>query len=192
MSILGVRLNQIGVPLAKLGPAIFLINHSSNLDTLAVIGCCPIGSTAIGKKEVIFIPFFGQAYFLSGHLRIDRSNRNATIKDLDRLTKFVIKHSLSIWIAPEGTRSTSGVLGPFKKGFVHLAIQTRLPVIPVILHGAFKRMPGKSLRLSPGEMYLETLKPIETSHWSATTVDDHVCDVRNRYLVALSGGPVVH
>ena len=159
-------------------PAIFVTNHSSALDVFICMGLCPYGGCGVGKKEVIKIPFFGQAYWLSGHLLIDRGNNTKAIASMTKLSNFVKNKNLSIWIWPEGTRSLDGKLIPFKKGFVHLALATGLPIVPVVLHGANKVWPAKTMQFYPGEVKVEVLDSIKTDNWTKETIDDHVEQVK--------------
>ena len=133
----------------------------------------------VGKKEILKIPFFGQAYWLAGHLLIDRSNNAKAIASMAKLSDFVKSKNLSIWIWPEGTRSMDGNLIPCKKAFVHLAFETGLPVVPVMLHGAHEVWPAKTMQFYPGNVEVEVLDPIETDKWSKDTVDDHVEHVKS-------------
>ncbi len=160
-------------------PAIFVTNHTSALDVFVGMALCPYGGCGIGKKEILKIPFFGQAYWLAGHLLIDRSNNAKAIASMAKLSDFVKSKNLSIWIWPEGTRSVDGKLIPFKKGFVHLALETGLPVVPVMLHGAHEVWPAKTMQFYPGNVEVEVLDPIETDKWSKDTVDNHVEHVKS-------------
>ncbi len=159
-------------------PAIFVTNHTSALDVFVGMALCPYGGCGVGKKEILKIPFFGQAYWLAGHLLIDRSNNAKAIASMAKLSDFVKSKNLSIWIWPEGTRSMDGKLIPFKKGFVHLALETGLPVVPVMLHGAHEVWPAKTMQFYPGNVEVEVLDPIETDKWSKDTVDDHIEHVK--------------
>ena len=160
-------------------PAIFVTNHTSALDVFIGMALCPYGGCGVGKKEILKIPFFGQAYWLAGHLLIDRSNNAKAIASMAKLSDFVKSKNLSIWIWPEGTRSMDGKLIPFKKGFVHLALETGLPVVPVMLHGAHEIWPAKTMQFYPGNVEVEVLDPIETDKWSKDTVDNHVEHVKS-------------
>ena len=160
-------------------PAIFVTNHTSALDVFIGMALCPYGGCGVGKKEILKIPFFGQAYWLAGHLLIDRSNNAKAIASMAKLSDFVKSKNLSIWIWPEGTRSMDGKLIPFKKGFVHLALETGLPVVPVMLHGAHEVWPAKTMQFYPGNVEVEVLDPIETDKWSKDTVDNHVEHVKS-------------
>ena len=166
-------------------PAIFVTNHSSSLDVFISMGLCPYGGCGVGKKEILKIPFFGQAYWLAGHLLIDRKNNTKAIASMKKMSDFVKTKDLSIWIWPEGTRSIDGQLITFKKGFVHLALATGLPIVPVVLHGAHKIWPAKTMQFYPGEVRVEVLDPIQTNSWSKETINEHVEEVKGLMAKAL-------
>ena len=167
-------------------PAIYIMNHSSALDIFVAMALCPFGGCGVGKKEIVKIPLFGQVYWLSGHLLIDRSNRKKAIDSMNKLSKQVIDYNLSIWIWPEGTRNKDGKLLPFKKGFAHLALATKLPVVPVILHDAHKRWPAKSMNFYPGECQVDILDPINTDSWKRDSIDEHIEYVRGIMTEAMA------
>ena len=184
--IVGTKLiNPDSQKLKNSGPAIYVTNHTSALDIFISMAICPYGGCGIGKKVVVRIPFFGWAYWLSGHLLIDRGNREKAVASMNKLSKFVNDKKLSIWIWPEGTRSMDGKLIPFKKGFVHLALATGLPIIPVIFHGAHKRWPAKTMQFYPGEVRVEVLNPIDTKDWNKDNIEAHVNQVKSIMSEAL-------
>ena len=167
-------------------PAIFVTNHASALDIFIGMALCPYGGCGVGKKEILRIPFFGLAYWLAGHLLIDRGNNAKAVASMKKLSDFVKAKGLSIWIWPEGTRSLDGKLIPFKKGFVHLALATGLPIVPVVVHGAHKVWPAKTMQFYPGEVKVEVLDPIDTKDWNRNSIDEHVEQVKSIMSEALS------
>jgi 1-acyl-sn-glycerol-3-phosphate acyltransferase len=162
-------------------PAIYVANHTSTLDAFLSIWLCPVGGCGVMKKEVTRIPFFGQLYLLSGHLRLDRANKGQAIAALDGIAKIQKKHKLSIWIMPEGTRSKDGRLRPFKLGFVHLAIATGLPVVPVVLHGVHKNWVKGTWFVQPTTVDIEVLEPIKTTNWRVETAREHAAEVLEKF-----------
>jgi len=166
-------------------PAVFVLNHTSSLDTFLSMAIWPPRGCSVGKREVLAIPVFGLAYVAVGMLLIDRKNSASAVSALQSLSEEVRRNRLSIWMAPEGTRSRDGQLAPFKKGFVHMAIATGLPVVPVVLHGAFERLPVDTWRLSPGHVDIELLEPIDPSGWSADEAGEHAEEVRSAFAIAL-------
>lgn len=158
-------------------PAIYISNHTSPVDIFLGIWLSPFGTCGVAKKEVVYYPFFGQLYLISGHLRIDRGNRDRAIDALRSTGELVRKHRLGIWIWPEGTRSKNGRLLPFKKGFAHMALATGLPVVPVIVTGAHRVWKKGSFLIEPGVVEVRVLPAIDTSAWTAETLDAHVAEV---------------
>lgn len=166
-------------------PAIYVANHTSTLDAFLGIWMCPYGGCGVLKKEVARIPFFGQLAVLSGHLLIDRFNKDKAVEALRDTAALVKQHRLGIWIMPEGTRSRDGRLLPFKKGFVHLALATGLPVVPVIVHGAHKNWEKGKYRLNPMQLEIEVLEPIDTSGWREETAGAHAEAVHEVFVQRL-------
>jgi 1-acyl-sn-glycerol-3-phosphate acyltransferase len=155
-------------------PAIFVSNHASTLDMFLGIWLCPWGACGVMKKEMAKVPFFGWLAVLSGHLLLDRGNHDKAIQTLSDAADFVRKNRLGVWILPEGTRSKDGRLQPFKKGFVHLAIQAQMKVVPVIIHGAHRNwQKGRLLDYTPMDLDIEVLEPIDTTTWKMETSAEH-------------------
>ena len=139
----------------------------------------------MAKKEIARIPGFGQAYWLSGHLLIDRGNRESAIARMAKTAEFVQENGLSLWMWPEGTRSPDGRLARFKKGFAHLAITTGLPIRPIVVHDAHKCWPARTMKLFPGPLRIEVLEDIATSGWTREGLDDHIEEVHRAFVAAL-------
>ncbi|MDH4311583.1 MAG: 1-acyl-sn-glycerol-3-phosphate acyltransferase, partial [Gammaproteobacteria bacterium] len=91
----------------------------------------------------------------------------------------------SVCIAPEGTRSLTAELGPFKKGAFHLAIQAGVPIVPVVIHNSADVQPRNEFAMRPATVRVEVLPPVDTSHWRAASIEAHVREVRNLFLRCL-------
>jgi len=170
-------------------PAIFISNHSSTLDMWVGMWVCPMGGCGLAKKEIRYVPGVGQLYLLSGHPMIDRSNRERAISTMADVARFIKQNGLSLWIWPEGTRSRDGRLQPFKKGFVHAALATGLPIVPIVVHNAAKIFPRGKLKFNPGPLDIEVLDSIPTDDWTLESIDDHVERVRDIVASTLEKGP---
>lgn len=167
-------------------PAIYVMNHASTLDAFSGIWMCPYGGCGVFKKEIVKVPFYGQLAWMSGHLLLDRANTGKAVETLKNMADFMRKHRLGIWIFPEGTRSRDGRLLPFKKGFVHMAVATGFPVVPVIVHGAHKNWEkGSLLDFRPMTMDVEVLPAIDTSGWKEETAVEHVQEVHAVFVKTL-------
>ena len=82
-------------------------------------------------------------------------------------------------IFPEGTRSRDGNIGSFKKGGFVLAVESGVQIIPLIIKGTYSVMPRSRLRIKPGKVTLEILKPVETSVYTKETKDELMEKIRN-------------
>lgn len=162
--------------------AIYVCNHASPIDIFLMMWLTPTGTVGIAKKEIIWYPLFGQLYVLANHLRIDRSNPYAAIQSMKEVAHAVVKNNLSLIIFPEGTRSKNGRLLPFKKGFVHLALQTRLPIVPMVFTGTHHAWRKGGLHVRPAPITVNYLRPIKTDDWTEDKVNDYVRLLHDIYV----------
>ncbi len=142
--------NPHNVIFTKNKPYIVMCNHSSLYDIpLAFVG---IGGSLrmLAKKELARIPVMGQAMKVSDFPFIDRHNREQAIKDLKVMQK-LMESGIIVWLAPEGTRSKDGKLGPFKKGGFITAIQAGATIVPIGIRGANEILPAKSFQFHLGQ-----------------------------------------
>lgn len=166
-------------------PAIYVANHASYLDIYLGVWAAPFGTLATAKKETVFVPFFGQLYAISGNVLINRGDRRDAASALRETIDLVQRHRTSVWVWPEGTRSADGRLLPFKRGFAHLALATRLPIVPVVITGTHRCWPKGKIVTHASEIGLRVLDPIPTTDWTPETIDRHVADVHARFVAAL-------
>jgi 1-acyl-sn-glycerol-3-phosphate acyltransferase len=113
---------------------VLMTNHQSLMDVPSVVKTFPGRLRMVGKRELGDLPVWGHAMKAAGVVFVDRGNRAQSIKALDR-AKAQLLEGTSIWIAPEGTRSKDGELGPLKKGGFHLAKQLGAPILPAWIKG---------------------------------------------------------
>ena len=182
----GIKLTHSGREhLSKDRPAIIVSNHTSIVDIFLAIWFSPFGTVGVAKKEVMYYPFFGQLYLMSGHLRIDRGNSAKAQASINRMGELVKKAKLSIFIWPEGTRSRNGRLLPFKKGLVHLAKQTGLPVVPMVVQGMHRCWEKSTMSIRGVPVHVDVLPPIDTSHWSPDNIEEALEEVHVQFRNAL-------
>ncbi len=158
-------------------PAIYISNHTSILDIFLGIWQAPAGTVGVAKKEVVYYPFFGQLYWLSGHLMLDRSNHHRAMEAMEDLHRIVSGYGLSIWMWPEGTRSRDGRLLPFRKGLWHLAVQTGLPIVPVVVAGAHEAWKKGSVKIHYADITVTALPAIDTSDWKDRGMEECIEEV---------------
>ena len=152
--LMGYRYQVIGKHLVKKSQAyIFVVNHSSYLDSLAVVRVIPQSFKPLGKVEMVKIPIFGLIYKKLVVL-IDRSSkesREKCVKDL----KAEIARGQSILIFPEGTMNKSHQpLGAFYDGAFRIAIETQTPILPLTIINTKELMPrSDATAIKPGLIY---------------------------------------
>ncbi len=141
--------NPHGVTIERGRPTILMSNHTSLYDIPLTFVAVPGTIRMLTKKELFRVPVWGRGLEAGEFISIDRRNREQALRDLDRARE-KMESGVTVWIAPEGTRSRSGVLGPFKKGGFMLALQTGATIIPVGIRGARDVLPARTLRFRLG------------------------------------------
>ena len=159
--LLGVDVHMRGLEhVAGGGSFVYAPNHQSHLDILSLLGYLPGRTRFAAKRELWRHPVVGGVLDTLGMVPIDRDHPEAAI---ERLKRAAAEHS-SLVIFPEGTRSRTGTLLPFKKGAFVLAIGAQLPVVPVICRGTRRLMPrGSRLAVVPGDVEIVLEAPIPTA-----------------------------
>ncbi|WDE04884.1 1-acylglycerol-3-phosphate O-acyltransferase [Thalassomonas viridans] len=143
----------------NMGPAVYIANHQNNYDLFTISGAVPENTVSVGKKSLKWIPFFGQMYWLTGNILIDRKNSSKAMNTIAQTAAKIREKELSVWLFPEGTRSKGRGLLPFKTGAFRTAVQADVPVVPVCvsnLHGVINLN-----RWDNGKMIIEFQEPIE-------------------------------
>jgi 1-acyl-sn-glycerol-3-phosphate acyltransferase len=158
-------------------PYIFMPNHMSNADIPVLLAHLKVQFRWLAKAELFRIPLFGFAMKRAGYISIDRSNRKSAFESLARAAQ-IIRDGRSVLIFPEGTRSRDQSIKAFKKGGFVLAIESGVPIVPVVIHGTWRIMSKNRLMIRPGNVTLEILEPIETEDYSMETKDDLLERVR--------------
>ena len=178
--ICGIKLDVEGREnLKKKFPAIFIGNHQSLLDVYIFPSLLPRKIFVIGKKELLKYPFLGWIFYLTGSIPVDRSNHIQAMKSMEKVHNKIQNQGYGVFFCPEGTRSFDGKLLAFKRGAFHLAIQTKLPLVPIIMFGADKFMRRGSIKINTGTLKVKVLPPIETSHWKQENLNQHIQEVWN-------------
>jgi 1-acyl-sn-glycerol-3-phosphate acyltransferase len=141
-------------------PVIFMSNHESNLDPPVLISAIPVPAVYISKKELKWVPLVGWAAGLGGTIFIDRGNRERAVNSIHQAAA-EIRGGKTVVIFPEGTRSRTGKLGPFKKGGFAMALDAGVPIVPLATVGGFQTLPPGSLHLRPGRYTILVGKPVD-------------------------------
>jgi 1-acyl-sn-glycerol-3-phosphate acyltransferase len=173
----GIRVDAVGLENVPRNTAcIFMANHVSNLDPPVFLPLIPGRTAVFIKRELVKIPFIGRAMLMGGFVPVDRSgSREAAIESIRQAAE-VLASGVHITSFPEGTRSRTGQLLPFKKGPFYLAQQTNAPVLPVSISGTEGMMRKGSVTITPATARVEFHPPIVASDYQ--TREDLMAAVR--------------
>lgn len=170
----------------KLSSAIYIGNHQNNYDMVTISYMVRPRTVSVGKKSLIWIPFFGILYWITGNIFLDRENRTKAHSTMAQLAHRINEDNLSIWMFPEGTRSRGRGLLPFKTGAFHAAISAGVPIIPVVCSTTHNKI--NLNRWNNGRVICEMLDPIDVSGYSKDNVRDLVTychDLMEKRIVEL-------
>lgn len=139
-------------------PYVIVANHVSNLDPLVMFATLPVGTTYVAKSELLRVPLFGPIIGHTGAVFVDRGNSERAIAAMHAAATRV-REGQNVLIFPEGTRSKTGQLTPFKKGGFVLALEAGVPVLPVVIHGTRRLLPYGARVPRPGLVQVQILPP---------------------------------
>jgi len=183
LKILCIKVKIIGTENLS-APAIFIMNHTSIADIMTFFLVTPKRSVILAKKEVRRVPFITKILSFGGGIFVDRSDPSKAIADIRSGLKRLPK-GYSILVFPEGTRSRDFQLLAFKKGTAHMAIETRLPVVPIGHVGTENIGGGKTLLLNTGTIYMSAGAPIDASQWASDKVEEHTKELRESIIAQM-------
>lgn len=160
-NILGIEYDRRGYGAhSLLGPAVFCSNHQNNIDMFPGGSCLQEKTVVLGKDAIIWIPFFGQFFWLSGNIMINRSNPYKARKSMEMVTQKIREKGISVWVMPEGTRSRGRGLLPFKKGAFVTAIEAGVPIAPIVFSSYANKLDLNKFR--SGKIIAQCLPAIST------------------------------
>jgi len=137
---------------------VYAANHRSNFDIYLLLAILPGPFAFVAKKSLFQIPIFGQALNRMGCIPVDRENLQQAVRSLNQAAARISRGN-SIAIFPEGTRATSPLLIPFKKGVFIMAQRSGQPVVPVSISGTRFIQPRKTVRVRPGPVKIVISPP---------------------------------
>jgi 1-acyl-sn-glycerol-3-phosphate acyltransferase len=165
------------------GPFVVVANHQSILDIL-LLSRVPHEMKWIAKEELFEVPWVGWMLRMSGDIPIRRGDAESGGEALAR-AKAYLARGMSVMLFPEGTRSKTGKLLPFKSGAFRLAVEAGVPVLPVAVHGTARGMPKGGPWVNPCRATARLLEPIDTSAYGPEGGSRLREDVRGRIQAAV-------
>jgi putative phosphoserine phosphatase/1-acylglycerol-3-phosphate O-acyltransferase len=189
LGLAGVELRVAGEEhLWSARPAVFVFNHQSSFDVIVISRLLQRDFTAVAKAELAHDPRFAPLAALAGVAFVERGNRSQSRAALAPVVE-KLRSGISLAMAPEGTRSSTPTLGPFKKGAFHIAVEAGVPVVPVVIRNAGEIMWRASLVARPGTVDVVVLPPVPTEGLEPDDVDALSDRVRQQFVDTLDGWP---
>ena len=161
--------------------AVYAVNHSSNVEPpilfAALSGLFP-RMRILYKAELRKLPILVRAFDLAGFVPLERGNRDQSLPAIERAAG-ALREGNSFLIFPEGTRSRTGELLPFKKGGFIMALKGHAPIVPVAIKGARDAMKKGSLIIRPVRVTVSFGPPIEAAGLTMNDRDDLIARARS-------------
>jgi 1-acyl-sn-glycerol-3-phosphate acyltransferase len=168
---------------------LFISNHQSNIDPPILYRALHPRLHFVYKSELQAIPILPRAFNMAGFIPIERRNLERAMAALDQGAA-ALRAGTSFLMFPEGTRSRTGALLPFKKGGFVMAINAQAPIVPVAISGARAAMRKGSRIIRPVIVSIRVGRPVETTGLTPDDRDTAIDEVRARIQQMLDEGPV--
>jgi len=139
---------------------IYLVNHSSYLDIPVLGVTIPDDIRFVFKKELTKVPIFGWGLAMGSYILMDRTDARNAMTSIERAAG-QIREGASVAIFPEGTRTSDGKLGPFKRGGLLLATKAGVPMVPVAIRGTYQLLSRHDSAVKPGNVEVIIGTPIK-------------------------------
>lgn len=164
---------------------VLMSNHRSYFDIPSVYVAVAGRIRMVAKKELFHVPLFGAAMRVAGFIEVDRGARDAAVASLRR-GESLLRGGACVWIAPEGTRTKTGKLGPFKSGGFHLALDVGVRILPIAIQGTEAVMGADSFEVRRGaRITVKILPPIDAPSYGLPRRKELTSDVRRAIAEAL-------
>jgi putative phosphoserine phosphatase / 1-acylglycerol-3-phosphate O-acyltransferase len=185
-TITGVKLDVQGEEnLWSHRPAVFVYNHRNNFDPYVAIKLVHRDWGSVAKKEIAGPLAPVMQWLMPNVAFIDRSSSEKAVEGLAPVTE-LLRGGVSVLVAPEGTRSRTGELGPFKKGPFRMAMEANAPIVPIVIRNADQVANRAGAITHSGTVDVAVLEPVSVAGWTATDLTSRIDGVRQRFVDKLA------
>lgn len=186
LALCGIRYKVISaLPLPLDRAAVYCSNHQSNVDPPILFDALHPQMHILYKAEIDAIPVLARAFRMGGFIPVDRRHKEAALRSIDAGAESM-RQGNSFLIFPEGTRSRTDELLPFKKGGFIMAIKAQVPVVPVAIDGGRAAMQRGSRIIRPVNITIRVGEPIDTTGLRVDERDLLIARVRERIIEMMS------
>ena len=189
LALSGIRYRVAGREHVPSRAVVFCANHQSNVDPPVLFEALHPRVHILYKAELNAVPLLARAFRVGGFIPVDRRNKEAAMRSIEAGAES-IRSGNSFLIFPEGTRSRTADLLPFKKGGFIMAIKAQAPIVPVAVQGGRAAMRKGSRIVRPVTVSVRIGEPIETAGLALAERDALIAQTRTRIEALLAQGPV--
>lgn len=158
---------------------IVMMNHVNIFDPLVLYSAFPGKSRAIEEESHFRWPLYGWLIRRLGNLPVNRKDLRKAYEALIKASQMIKERpDYSFVVLPEGTRTITGKLGPFKKGGFVMALEADRPILPVIQVGSFQIKRKKNWLIKPGVITVIFEKPLPPNSFTRENIHDYMNGIR--------------
>ncbi len=180
--LMGITVDVIGEHLYDRRQNYLIVsNHAGMADIPLILGSIQLNMRFVAKEELGKIPLFGRVIKQAGYIMIKRGQSKEALKSLLSAAE-MLKSGRSVHIFPEGTRSETGNLQPFKRGAFMIAQKGHAPILPVTIIGSSRITPKKSLTIRKATVKLVIGEPIDTKGKSAQEIQENTYGIISKNM----------
>lgn len=179
VAISGARVQVVYGDRLRAGPAVYVCNHLSYMDTPVIFSSLPFQFRIVARHDLWKLPFIGWHLRRSGQVPVDVDNPRASIASLLSAVR-TLKEGMPLFIFPEGGRTETGHPAPFMNGPAFMAIRAQLPLVPMALIGTHELLPIHANEFHPVPVMLVVDEPLETKGLTMKQVDEVTAALRER------------